>query len=227
LLAFIAAERRELEGLLEHVEGIRRPDWPLDFARLARLNSGDVVVVANGPGPNLAGRAVDVVKEHKEMDGLVSIGFCGGLDPALQVGDIFIATEVLGSSLAGAPISTRPYRTGKLLSVDRVVATSIERSRLHAAGAAAVEMEAAAVAERAKRWNLPFYAIRVVTDTAGESFPLDFNRMRDAAGRFSRARILAAAFRRPGILLPELLKLNLRSKCASRALGDFIADARF
>ena len=37
----------------------------------------------------------------------------------------------------------------------------------------------------------------MVTDTADESLPLDFNRMRDADGRFSRAKIVAAALRRP------------------------------
>jgi adenosylhomocysteine nucleosidase len=228
LLAFIAAERRELKGLLARVEGPRRLDWPVDFGRLGRLNGGGVVLVANGPGPKLAGRAADVVKEHQGVDGLVSIGFCGALDPALQAGDIFVATEILGFGPA-LPLASakQPYKTGKLLSIDRVVTSAAEKSDLYSKGAAAVEMEAGALAERAKAWSVPFYAIRVVTDTADETFPLDFNALRDATGRFSRARILAAAACRPSVLLPELLKLNQRSKIAAQALGDFIADARF
>jgi hypothetical protein len=87
-------------------------------------------------------------------------------------------------------------------------------------------MEAAGVAAKAKEYNLPFYCIRVVTDTAGESFPLDFNQMRDANGRFSRSKILAAAFRKPTVF-PKLLKFDKTSKDASQALGDFIADTRF
>ena len=88
-------------------------------------------------------------------------------------------------------------------------------------------MEAAAVAARAKRYQVPFYAIRVVTDTFEESFPLDFNTVRSSDGRFSRAKILAAALRSPRVMFPELIKLNKRTKRAAQALGDFLADARF
>ena len=72
MLVFVAAERRELEGLLVHVEEVATVDWPLDFARVGRLNGTPVVMVANGPGPKLAGTAVDVVKEHQKMDGQLS-----------------------------------------------------------------------------------------------------------------------------------------------------------
>jgi adenosylhomocysteine nucleosidase len=226
LLVFVAAERRELEGLLVHVDEIGKPDWPLDFARVGRVNGLRVAMVANGPGPKLAGAAIDEVKRHASMDGLVSIGFCGGLQPWLGACDIFVATEVAGVASALAPSSSRPFRTGKLLSIDRVVSTAAEKGEL-AKNADAVEMEAAAVAERAGQYNVPFYAVRVVTDTFEESFPLDFNAVRSSDGRFSRSRILAAALRRPWIVLPELIKLNKRTKRASQALGDFLADARF
>ncbi len=222
----MAAERRELEGLLVHVGEIAKLNWPLDFARSGRLNGTPVVMVANGPGPKLAGSAVDVVKDNKSMDGMISVGFCGGLQPALGVCDIFVATEVVGVAPALAPSSSRPFKTGKLLSIDRVVSTAAEKAAL-AKNADAVEMEAAAVADRAKRYHVPFYAVRVVTDTFEESFPLDFNAVRSSDGRFSRAKILAAAFRKPGTVFPELIKLNKRTKRASLALGDFLADARF
>jgi adenosylhomocysteine nucleosidase len=227
LLVFVAAERRELEGLLVHVDEVSRPKWPVDFARSGRLNGRAVALVANGPGPKLAGTAVDVVKVHESMDGLVSIGFCGGLQPSLQSCDVFVATEVVGVAPALMPTSQKPFKTGKLLSINRVVSTAVEKSELSKAGADAVEMEAAAVAARAKQHNVPFYAVRVVTDTLDEGFPLDFNEMRSADGRFSRAKILAAALRRPGLVFPELMKMNKRTKRAAQALGDFLADARF
>ena len=126
------------------------------------------------------------------MNALVSIGFCGGLQPALHAGDIFVATEVVGVSPALQPATEKPFKTGKLLSIDRVVSTAAEKAAL-SKNADAVEMEAAAVADRAKRYHVPFYAVRVVTDTFEESFPLDFNAVRSSDGRFSRARIVAAA----------------------------------
>jgi adenosylhomocysteine nucleosidase len=232
LLVFVAAERRELEGLLVHVDGVEKLNWPLDFARRGRLNARPVVLVANGPGPKLAGEAVDAVLQNEAveqtvpMDALVSVGFCGGLRPSLGACDIFVATEVVGVAPALLPTSAESFKTGKLLSMDRVVSTAAEKAAL-ANNADAVEMESAAVADRAKRYHIPFYAVRVVTDTFEESFPLDFNAMRSSEGRFSRAKILAAAFRRPGTMFPELIKLNKRTKRASLALGNFLADARF
>jgi adenosylhomocysteine nucleosidase len=227
LLVFVAAERRELEGLLVHVDEVEKLDWPLDFVRRGRLNGRPVALLANGPGPNLAGKAVDVAKEHESMDGLISTGFCGGLKPALQVCDIFVATEVVGVATALVPASRQAFKPGKLLSVARVVSTAEEKAELGKHGADAVEMEAGAVAARAQAYDVPFYAVRVVTDTFEESFPLDFNQMRSQEGRFSRAKILAAAFGKPGTVFPELIQLNKRTKRASRALGDFLADARF
>jgi adenosylhomocysteine nucleosidase len=253
LLAFVAAERREFDGLLRKAERVMKLDWPLDFARMAWLKGEPMVLVANGPGPKLAGLATEIARKHQELKGLVSIGFCGALSPALEPCDIFVAKEVMGvahalsvprwpgaSSRAVLIAGTRPpvldarrqhscerVKSGKLLSVDRVVSTAAEKADLRQTGADAVEMEAAAVALKAAESNIPFYCIRVVTDTSAETFPLDFNRMRDADGRFSRTRIMAAALRRPGSVLPELLKLNKRCKDASQALGDFLVDASF
>jgi adenosylhomocysteine nucleosidase len=225
LLVFVAAERRELEGLLGHLDGITKPDWPVDFARLGRLNGAQVALVANGPGPKLAGATIDMVKEHVKVDEVISIGFCGGLEPSLGPCDIFVATEVIGAGSARLPVVSRAFKTGRLLSIDRVVSTAEEKAQL-AEGADAVEMEAASVWDRARQWKVPFYAVRVVTDTAGESFPLDFNQLRSADGRFSRTKILAAALGRPSVI-PALMKLNNRTKRAAQALGDFLADARF
>jgi adenosylhomocysteine nucleosidase len=236
LLAFVAAEAREFSGLLGHAERVVRLNWPLDYARKIWLNGRAAVVVANGPGPKLAGEAVEIAKGRQELSGLVSTGFCGALDPALKPSDIFIATVILDSSIlnrdregvgaSSPPKSKRPHQTGALLSMDHIAVRAAEKSELRQTGASAIEMEAAGVAAKAKEYNLAFYCIRVVTDTADENMPLDFNTMRDANGRFSRSKILAAAFRNPAVF-PKLLKLNKRCKDASYALGDFIADTRF
>ncbi|HEV2689907.1 MAG TPA: hypothetical protein VGV35_15215, partial [Bryobacteraceae bacterium] len=195
MLAFIAAESREFDGFLANAERVVKLDWPLDFARRVWLNGRMAVLAANGPGPKLAGQAAAMVKEKEELTGLVSTGFCGGLDPALQPCDIFVATEILTVSdtqpsrdRKGActppKLSNTPgaVKTGSLLSIDRVASTIAEKSELRRTGASAIEMEAAGVAAKAVEWNVPFFCIRVVTDTANESFPLDFNRLRDADG---------------------------------------------
>jgi adenosylhomocysteine nucleosidase len=227
LLAFIAAEPLEFAGLLRNAELVSKLDWRVSFASIAVLRGKTVLLVANGPGPKLAAQAVDAVREHAMVDGLVSIGFCGALAPGLAPCDIFVATEVMGAGAVSRPAgANRPYKSGKLVSIDRVVSTIAEKTELRKTGADAVEMEAAAVSERADHWNVPFYVIRVVTDAADESLPLDFNRVRDAQGRFDRAKIIVAVLRRPKTF-PALLQLNRRCKAAAQILGDFIADTRF
>jgi adenosylhomocysteine nucleosidase len=230
LLAFVAAERREFDGMLRKAERVTKLNWPIRFARMAWVNGEPIVLVANGPGPKLAGWAVEIARKHQELRGLVSTGFCGALNPALEPCDIFVATEVIGVTHTLTVPRSGSYerqKSGKLLSIDRVVSSGVEKTDLRKTGADAVEMEAAAVAAKAAEWNLPFFCVRVVTDTATESFPLDFNQMRDAEGRFSRIKILTAALRRPGSVLPGLVKLNERCKDASQALGDFIVNASF
>ncbi len=186
-----------------------------------------MALVANGAGPVLAAEAAEEAKKKLErIDGFVSTGYCGALDNGLKPLSIVVASEVNGSAV-DQPAVGLDYVGGPMLSQDRVACMKEEKSRLRETGAIAVEMEAAGVAQVAREAGIPFYCIRVVTDAAWEDLPLDFNRMRDAAGRFSRTRILAAAARRPRRILPELMKLQRTSKGASLALGDFIANCRF
>jgi adenosylhomocysteine nucleosidase len=235
LLAFVASEAREFAGLLRHLEAVSRLDWPLDYARSARLNGEPIILVANGPGPKLAAKAAEVAKEHHILKGLVSIGFCGALSPALNPAEIFVATVLLNvTDMLHAPVahalsvprSHSCERLGPLLSTDHVAATAQEKQSLHHQFQAdAIEMESAGVAAAAAE-GCPVYAVKVVTDTASESFPLNFNLLRDAEGRFSRPKILQAALRRPAAF-PALINLNRRCTQAAQVLGDFLADARF
>jgi adenosylhomocysteine nucleosidase len=220
VIAFVAAERREFKGLLRHLTNTRRIRLAVQWAVSGELNGKTVVLAANGPGPRLAGLAADTVREHQRLEALISYGFCGGLDPALAVNDIF----VWGRSPTCPPALAR---SGRLLSVDLVVCTSAEKAALRKTGADAVDMEAAAIAARAHTWNIPFYCIRVVTDAAHDEFAIDFNTVRDSDGRFSRSKIMAAAARNPLKLFPELMKLDRRTRSASKVLGDFIATCQF
>jgi nucleoside phosphorylase len=226
-LVFVAAEKREFDGLLKHLQGVEKRRWDVQFTVVGELKGRPVALVANGPGPGLAAAAAEEAKKRLDkVDGFVSTGYCGALHNELRPLAIVVATEVNGNA-AKQPAVELDFAGGPLLSQDRVACTAEEKSLLRETGAIAVEMEAAGVERVAREAGVPFYCVRVVTDAASEVLPLDFNRMRDAVGRFSRARILAAAARRPARVLPELMKLQRTSKGASLALGDFIANCRF
>jgi len=226
-LVLIAAEAGEFRGLLRFLEDVRVVRGRIDFLRTGRLNGRRVVVAANGQGPGLAAAAVEQAAgiEETGVEGLVSTGYCGALDETLRAGGIFVATSVNGQPVA-QPICDLPFRSGPLLSVDRIVGTAAEKRQLAAAGAMAVEMEAAAVGAAALTRGVPFYCVRVVSDEAGEDLPLDFNRFRNPDGRLSRRRIAAAALKHPG-RIPALIKLDRSANRASQALGEFLVNCQF
>lgn len=231
VILVVAAERREFDGIRKI--GAWRPlNWGLQFACEGELNGDRILMVADGPGMQLAGAATDTAWRHVRPDVVVSTGFCGALDPDLKLGDVVVAGAVIDGENGGvfdalAPECRAPARSGMVLSVSRVAASVADRATLREKGACAVEMEAAAVAARARVWEVPFYCVRVVSDTAVEEFAIDFNRVRDSYGRFSRARIIAAAAVRPWSRVRFLLKLDRNCKTASGRLGEFFANCRF
>jgi len=215
----VAAERRELEGVLRRFGTAKKLEWPgARFARATEWKGDRWWMVACGPGPRLVERALG---EKKDVNGIISTGFCGALDPTLQVGNIVVWGD--------APVaSDASFVRGEMLSADRVAVTAAEKRALrNRTGAIAVDMEAAAVQSKAAEWGVRFMCIRVVSDTATDDMPLDFNRFRNADGNFSRTRIALAAMARPFSAMPGLMELDRNCRRASRSLGDFLADCRF
>jgi adenosylhomocysteine nucleosidase len=214
----VAAEKREFDGIREQFgKGTPFP-WPeAKFSREVVYHDVRWWLVANGPGPNLVKQALH---QQRNVTGVISTGYCGALDPSLKIGDIVVS---------GAPPATNhPFVQGQIHSADRVAVTAKEKKELwNATSAVAVEMEAAAVAEKAAEWGVPFRCIRVVSDLATEDLPLDFNQMRDKAGRFALHRIALKAIARPFNMIPALLRLDGNCRYASRKLGVFFADCRF
>ncbi len=215
----VAAERREFDGIRKRFGKMAELAWPgAKFAGEARWRGDRWWMVANGPGEALV---FEALKDKKSVDAMISTGLCGALDPALRVGDIVVAS-------AAALDTQAAYVRGAVCSIDHVAVTSLEKRTLrNATGAIAVDMEAAAVERKAAEWNLPFFCIRTVSDRAGDTLPLDFNRYRNARGDFSRTKIALAAMARPFTVMPQLIEFDRNCRRAADALGDFLADCRF
>jgi adenosylhomocysteine nucleosidase len=218
MIVAIGAEGMEFAGWLRHCTGVRQLDWPVAFARQAEWNGQAVTMVANGAGPRLAAAGLAVAKERETVTAVMSIGWCGALDPELALNDVFVALAVRtteGVRAALAPRKMPTARRGVLYSGDRFIRTAAEKAELRSRGAEAVEMEAGGL-----RFAGPFYAVRVVSDLAQEDFALDFNEYRDAEGRFQKGRIALAGWRHP----VDLMRMARRGRQAANALGDFLAQ---
>lgn len=227
----VAADSNEFAGLLRHASTIESMEWGIEYARRAEIHGESWILAADGPGPALAARAAMAASGDRTPRAMISTGFCGGLDPALRLGDVFVASTVRDldhdRSFDALPVSGGTgHAAGELASQNRVASTAREKAELRRGGASAVEMEAAAVAAVAERRHAPFYCVRVVSDSANEDMPLDFNRLRDRNGRFSRGRIACAALLRPWSIA-GLVRLANNCRKAANYLGDFLVDCRF
>ena len=228
-LLFVASNPMEFRGILQRLQTPRPISLAADWARTGILAGAETLLVANGVGRRRAAAAVDAGWKILPADRVLSIGYCGALDPALAIADVVIGTCVADQSrrYAVLPITGKAAASGTIRSVDRVVRTAADKSKLHAEGGIAVEMEAAGVAERANALGSAFSCVRAVTDLAGEDLANDFERALRSDGHFATIGILRESLRHPVARIPELIRLQQRCARASRTLGDFFADCRF
>ncbi len=235
VLLFAGADRMEFDGLLRRCRNVTRMNWPVHWARAASLEGREIWMAANGAGPLRSAAIVEAALLESgglpsALDAIVSIGFCGALDPGLRVGGIVVASAIVGPSgefAAAQPVSSLAFTCGPVVSIDHVAQTAGEKKELRASGAIAVEMEAAGMAPKVREYEVRFFCIRSVSDLAGEGFSVDFNSVVRPDGRFDVARILLAAVSKPWTRVPELLRLRSRCRKASETLGDFVASCRF
>lgn len=202
---------------------------PMELRHLRRPDD-EVRTVANGAGASRAAAGIDAVLTSFRPDAMISMGFCGALDPSLNIADIVVASTVFAGGRAypaEPPMTAAGYRTGPVCSADHIVGSAGEKKLLSSTGMIAVEMEAAGVAQRAQKLAVPFVCIKSVTDLAGETLANDFNAVLRPDGRFDTINLLASSLRHPWVRLPELLRLQRRCRLAARSLGEFIADCRF
>lgn len=220
----------EYDGILNRMETRRNSLLPIRWCRSGRLNGYEIVLAANGVGWQRAAAAVDAGWTASRPDAVVSTGFCGALDPGLQIADVVVGTRVVAEGREYATLPARSFKKhagGVICSVDHVVQTAAEKRTLHAAGNTAVEMEAAGVASRTEALGAAFFCIRAVTDMAGEDLANDYNRALRPDGRFDTMRIFRYALSRPAARLPELIRLRHNCALAAQTLGEFLADCRF
>jgi adenosylhomocysteine nucleosidase len=237
-ILYVASEASELKPFAAYLTGLRKLNWPLDYAFEGVLEGKRVMLAANGAGPRLSAQAVEVAQRavlvaelsSSRLEAVVSVGYCGALDPSLSEGEIVVAEAVLDAATGVTEGCSLPHfevraRTGLVVSQDKVVNKASEKLQLRSSGAIAVEMEAAGVFARCRKAELPFFCIKAVTDLAGESFPVDFNAMRTTEGRLSRGKIGSYVITHPAAL-PGLLRLRSRAENAAKALGEFLVSCR-
>jgi adenosylhomocysteine nucleosidase len=176
--------------------------------------SEHAVVAHAGMGSARVAMAVQAAMAVKPVTALLSVGLAGGCDPSVQVGDIVRAGVVVDTQ-SGERFSNSEFR--QVLASASSIASVREKQRLFASySASAVDMEAATVARIAQGHNLPFRAIKVISDDA--SFEMqELGRFATQNGQFREAAFAAYSVVRPR-LWSKLAQLAGNSKLALEAL---------
>jgi adenosylhomocysteine nucleosidase len=220
VVAALAAEARALSPSM-------RRGGPKTFREFSQLHNGSLLAVSGigCPAAEAAARALVAA----QVSALMTFGLAGALDPALAAGTVVLPGELI--SRDGARFVTcKAWRervaaslgfavsTGTLLTSTRAIETPAEKAAaFRDTGAVAVDMESAAVAKVAAAHGLPFIAVRVIVDTAGDALPAAVVAA-SRAGRVEIGRLIAGLVAAPREIA-ALIRLARRYRMAMRSLA--------
>jgi adenosylhomocysteine nucleosidase len=204
----------------------RGGDPPL--SELALLGEGSLLALS-GIGCAAAAAAAQALVDAG-VSALMSFGMAGGLDPALKPGSVVIPCELLSTDgvryaacrewreqVAAAVSPLCAVTEGNLLTSSHPIETPADKAAaFRNTGAAAVDMESAAVAEIAANHKLPFIAVRVIVDTAADVLPRAVVAA-SRAGRVQFARLIGGLILAPREI-GSLIRLAQRYRIAMRSL---------
>lgn len=184
-----------------------------------------IVVLRGGDGSRLEANLEAALTNGAR--GLISFGIAGGLTPGAPCGTVAVATEVVHGEecYASDPAWTRSILTklpdavsGAFAGVAAPVTTPQAKAALHAAtGALLVDMESHMVARAAVRHNLPFAALRAISDPAERALPPSALVGMTADGETNAGAVMRSLARRPRDL-PGLIRAGLDVRKATAAL---------
>jgi adenosylhomocysteine nucleosidase len=193
------------------------------FRRMAR-GLEPILIHVTGVGRHRTRVALEqILSQTNSPQCIIAAGFCGALQPALRVGDIVIAREVVdvaGHSWPARGFSDhRDGQTGRILTANQLIAKAAEKQRLgefHKADA--VDMESAAVAEACAIRGVPFLAVRAVSDTVDTELSPELVRLL-SGGNVSAWKAFRALLRKPS-LMGEFRRLARDTRLAARNLAE-------
>ena len=153
---------------------------------------------------------------------VLTCGFAGGLNPDLKLGDVVFEVQSPKSKVQSQLLASGA-KPANIFCADRIATTVAEKKKLRAeTGADAVEMESAAIHAVCRERGIPCATIRVISDTANEDLPLDFNALAKSDKNLDFGKLFLAIAKSPG-KIGALMQLQKKTKFAAGQLADVLA----
>ena len=194
------------------------------FHRVAARHPGVVTLIV-GIGRQNAEKSVRSFLTASAPALVLTCGFAGGLNPELKLGDVIFepAGPAANNQKLTEALLAAGARPAKIYCADRIATTVAEKQALRAAtGADAVEMESGAIQAVCAERGLACVTVRVISDTAHEALPLDFNALAKADKSLDFGKLAWAITKSPG-KIGALMQLQKKTKFAAERLADVLA----
>jgi nucleoside phosphorylase len=148
------------------------------------------------------------------------------LNPDLKIGDTVFEVQSPESKVQSLLLAAGA-KSAKFFCADRIATTVAEKQKLRAeTGADAVEMESAAIHAVCAEQGIPCATVRVISDTAQEDLPLDFNALAKPDKSIDFGKLAWAIAKSPG-KIGALMALQKKTKFAAEQLAAVLAKAVF
>jgi adenosylhomocysteine nucleosidase len=222
------------------------------FRKIARAKAAspqaDISILLTGIGRLNAEKSLREFLALNLPELVLTCGFAGGLNPDLKLGDVVFEIEnrrdefhesqnekELGtrrahpseSSSLRKKLVAASAKPAKFFCADRIAITVAEKKKLRdETGADAAEMESAAIHGVCRERGIPCVTVRVISDTAGEDLPLDFNALSKPDKSLDYGKLFLAIAKSPG-KIGALKQLQKQTRFAAEHLAGVLAKIVF
>jgi adenosylhomocysteine nucleosidase len=205
-----------------------------------KLKNKDTLLVQTGMGKQRAENAAQFALERYPVTAIISLGFAGGLNPELRIGEVVVCSTLHGQPGSGqkeqrleplAPdasllslASQGPGgRLGSGVTVLQLNSSTREMQGLSETyHADIVDMESYWIARIASERQIPFIAIRSISDNIQSSVQ-PFDRILSSDGEILWGKAALCFLLHPWYLL-NVFTLYRNARSAKRNLAAFVSD---
>ncbi len=231
-VAVTAALREELAPLCTRLHASKIHVHRKQLYYLAKTGRRRIFFVRAGMGLWNAARVLRFLDKVVRPELVINIGFAGALSEGFELGDVVLVTESVswpsckvmrlgeGRSLFPKSASDHVIHKATCVTVPKMtLKKKLSRLFLLRDRRAVVDLETYHYAKFCEGLNVPFVAIRCITDRLSDEFLFNLDDITDAHGHVRAAMVFKEAFSNPGII-PHLWRLWRISARAGNNLAD-------